>query len=174
MGMMMRTWAVLALSREPWCVQPSQFVRKVRLESRDMRYDMYRPIAALRPPELGPRMRGPSAGAEELGGVRVALCMEETVAPPGMAGALGEPSRVRQKRRFSFLHKGEFRFELTEVREGRSEIEVTMAVPKYEVELEWCGHEVARRYEPAVLKEKMVRKIWDLMVMLAFSEAREP
>lgn len=78
------------------------------------------------------------------GGADVAMrlaCAAEAPAPqPPQHDA---PVRFRVKRRTTFTRKGEFNYDLTEVRTGDSVTEAHAAAPAYEVELEWCAQAAA-------------------------------
>lgn len=75
----------------------------------------------------------------------------------------------RIKRRYTFNRKGEFSYDLTEVRSGGSMEAAQRASTVYEVELEWCGAAAARGYlsqgGPQLLVEKFLMKAADLVVM---------
>ena len=78
------------------------------------------------------------------------------------------PENYRFKRRYRYNRKGEFLFELTEVRGGSTITEAQSAPSTYEVELEWCGHETAKSLLPQpggskFLVEKFLLKVADLI-----------
>ena len=89
--------------------------------------------------------------------------LSEHALPAHLVGA--EINVVRVKTRYSYNHKREVMFDLTEVRSGHSEAVARGAHPEYEVELEWCGQAVAQRYKPDQLAEKFLCKIVDLLGM---------
>jgi mRNA (guanine-N7-)-methyltransferase len=93
-------------------------------------------------------------------------CETEEPAPVPRPGDL--PENYRFKRRYRYNRKGEFLFELTEVRGGQTIAEAQSAPPSYEVELEWCGREIAKSLLPQpggsqFLVEKFILKVADLI-----------
>lgn len=100
-------------------------------------------------------------------------------------GADSMPTLYRLKKRYSYNHKHEFLYELTEVRSGRSLAEAEEAAAECEVELEWCGQAAFASYSKLhlphgvtvgkLLAEKMCSKVQDLLGMkLAASRASMP
>jgi len=93
-------------------------------------------------------------------------CETEEPAPVPRPGDL--PENYRFKRRYRYDRKGEFLFELTEVRGGQTIAEAQSAPPSFEVELEWCGRDTAKSLLPQpggskFLVEKFLLKVADLI-----------
>ncbi|KAA0150463.1 hypothetical protein FNF27_03609 [Cafeteria roenbergensis] len=84
---------------------------------------------------------------------------------------LERDSFQRIKRRWSFVHKAEVRYDLTEVQEGRSAAQADNAQPNYEVELEWVG---AKSTAPAEAADKLLFKVADVLLFLARHAAETP
>jgi len=70
----------------------------------------------------------------------------------------------RIKRRWTFVHKGEVRYDVTEVQEGSGTRGAGSSRPNYEVELEWCG---PRALPDDVAAAKLAFKAADVMRILA-------
>ena len=96
-------------------------------------------------------------------------CVTESSAPPPMIGA-DAPRNFRFKRRYKFARKGEFVFDLTEVRAGGTRDEAAAAQPAFEVEVEWVGQlrakEIAGPGGAKLLAEKFIAKIQDMSDMV--------
>jgi hypothetical protein len=112
---------------------------------------------------------GASAGEGEGGGelLRFTCCTETVVGQPPPSDP---PTKVRLKRRYRFDRKGEFLYELTEVRSGADLVAARAAAATYEVELEWVGRAGVPAYlrqagGAKLLVEKFVMKAADLVVM---------
>jgi len=67
---------------------------------------------------------------------RFSVQLEHVVSEDDVQRFLGY---LRVKQRTSFLYKGEFRYDLTQVQQGGSVVEALKAPPSFEIELEWCG-----------------------------------
>jgi hypothetical protein len=69
-------------------------------------------------------------------------------------------SMVRHKKRHTFVHKGLFKFELTEVRAGPSWETALANDSEYEVEVEYCGQRAFKQDKPhvAYLVESFIGK----------------
>ena len=101
-----------------------------------------------------------------------------SVEAPAPAPAAGDaPTLFRHKRRHKFARKGEFVFDLTEVRAGRTRAEADAAPPAFEVEVEWVGQaraaEVAGAGGAALLAEKFLAKVQDVADLVADAAAAE-
>ena len=102
--------------------------------------------------------------------VRFSVSSETAAVPPGEFDSV---EVVRWKRRQSFAYKGEFAYELTEVRSGYTEAEALSpsTATEYEVELEWVGQvRAASRIaaDPGYathLAASMAAKVQDLLDM---------
>lgn len=120
------------------------------------------------------RVRGPRdarcgwAELRRLGQVRMQAAVESTPRPAApsreQVASLDRDSFQRIKRRWSFVHKAEVRYDLTEVQEGRSAAQANSAPPNYEVELEWVG---SKATPPADAADKLLFKVADVLVFLA-------
>jgi hypothetical protein len=86
----------------------------------------------------------------------------EVPQPPPHAGDGVEVCRI--KARNTFVHKGEFRYELTEVRSGADARAAERAPVEFEVELEWCGQRSAPAPGgPALQAQRFLMKVKDLL-----------
>lgn len=99
--------------------------------------------------------------------VRFSLQREvPTAGPPAGATA----SLYRLKHRYTFVHKAEVAYELTEVRSSSlSEEDAHEAEPEYEVELEWCGQAsqgVVDNDLAELMARKYVVKVDDIVCMV--------
>ncbi len=96
-------------------------------------------------------------------------CVAEAEAPPPPPGA-DAPRNFRFKRRFKFARKGEFVFDLTEVRAGVTREEAAAAPPAFEIEVEWVGQkraaEIAGKGGAKLLAEKFIAKVQDVSDMV--------
>lgn len=103
-----------------------------------------------------------------LGQVRLQLSLElpSSSKPPSEDAVAGYEARcfTRLKRRWSFVHKGQVRYDVTQVQEGRSMREARSAAPNFEAELEWCGPHSVKPREAAT---KLLCKVADVMSLLA-------
>jgi len=75
----------------------------------------------------------------------------------------------RHKQRYTFVHKGLFKFELTRVKQGTSEQSAFQAPMSFEVELEFCGQAsaVTREGQHEYLADSMLMKAADLLQRLS-------
>ncbi len=114
--------------------------------------------------------------------VRFSLSRETPVPSPSSDAAVHAAVTsgfCRIKSRHTFVHKGQFAFELTRVQTGRGETAATRAPPEGEVEIEWCGQRVvAADAKPHTLAASMLFKVADLVRMVqefrTFGRDREP
>jgi hypothetical protein len=88
----------------------------------------------------------PIPGSRRPEPVRFGCSTEVSAEAPG---ADDPPTLYRLKKRYSYNHKREFLYELTEVRSGYTMAEAEGASTEYEVELEWCGSSLFRSYYAA-------------------------
>lgn len=102
----------------------------------------------------------------------------ETSEPLPASASASPITLVRLKSRWSYNHKGEFCFDLTEVRAGRDEREAGGANPEYEVEVEWIGGPrwaaSGGAFPPGaapVFASKFLGKVADLVAMKREAEA---
>jgi hypothetical protein len=73
----------------------------------------------------------------------------------------------RHKQRWTFEHRGLFKFELTQVKQGPSDQAARKADTQYEVELEFCGHLRPEASRAEYLADSMLMKAADLVRHLA-------
>jgi hypothetical protein len=96
-------------------------------------------------------------------------CNAERRAPEPLRG--DAPRNFRLKTRHKFARKGEFVFDLTAVRAGRTYEEAQAAALVFEAEVEWVGQaraaEVAGRAGARALAEKFLAKVQDLADLVA-------
>ena len=74
---------------------------------------------------------------------------------------------VRHKQRFTFVHKGLFKFELTRVKQGTTDQAARQAPTTFEVELEFCGQASGAVARPEYLADSMLMKAADLVERLS-------
>jgi hypothetical protein len=102
--------------------------------------------------------------------VRFSLSRETPVPSPSSDAAVQAAVTsgfCRIKSRHTFVHKGQFAYELTRVQTGRGEAAAMRAPPEGEVEIEWCGQRVvAVDAEPHTLATSMLSKVADLVRMV--------
>uniref|UniRef100_A0A7S0L938 mRNA 5'-phosphatase n=1 Tax=Coccolithus braarudii TaxID=221442 RepID=A0A7S0L938_9EUKA len=77
----------------------------------------------------------------------------------------------RFKRRITFVHKGMFAFELTQVRSGWSEQEARSSPIMHEIEIEFCGQKLRPSPNPQYLADSMLMKLKDLVNRLGKAAA---
>ncbi|KAA0162031.1 hypothetical protein FNF31_03442 [Cafeteria roenbergensis] len=115
------------------------------------------------------------AELRRLGQIRMQAAVESVPRPAApsreQVARLERDSFQRIKRRWSFVHKAEVRYDLTEVQEGRSAAQADNAQPNYEVELEWVG---AKSTAPAEAADKLLFKVADVLLFLARHAAETP
>ena len=80
----------------------------------------------------------------------------------------------RHKQRYTFEHKGLFKFELTRVKQGTTDQVARNAETGYEVELEFCGQESKQSSNPEYLADSMLMKAADLLHQLAGASRSDP
>jgi len=101
-------------------------------------------------------------------------CHAERRAPEPRAG--DAPRNFRLKTRHKFARKGEFVFDLTAVRSGRTREEAAAAPVAFEVEVEWVGQAraaaVAGRGGARALAEKFLAKVQDIADLVADAQAQ--
>jgi len=103
-----------------------------------------------------------------LGQVRFQSARERPLSCEGPSAqetaALTSRCFCRIKRRWTFVHKGEVRYDITEVQEGVGTRGAGTSMPNYEVELEWCG---PRAVPDDVAAAKLAFKAADVMRILS-------
>lgn len=75
----------------------------------------------------------------------------------------------RHKQRFTFEHRGLFKFELTRVKQGPTDIVAQQAETQYEIEIEFCGQGRPESARPEYLADSMLMKVADLLHQLTDS-----